>query len=282
MANYTEILEAREDGVLTLTLNRPDRLNAWTGTMQAEMREAIIAAGNDASVRCIVITGAGRGFCAGADMDGLQTIQSGDEDRSSAAPDDAIDASTFADGLGPDVTKHFAGRFAYLFACPKPIIASINGPCAGIGFVFSLYSDLRFAAKDAKFTTAFAQRGLIAEHGVSWLLPRLIGEANALDILFTARKFLGDEAAEMGLVNAALDGAELMDHVYGVAKHLATQVSPRSVAIMKRQVRAAYFQTFGEALSRADHEMLESFATADFKEGVASFVERRAPKFTGR
>jgi enoyl-CoA hydratase/carnithine racemase len=148
--------------------------------------------------------------------------------------------------------------------------------------VLSLYADLRFAACEAKFTTAFAQRGLIAEHGISWLLPRLVGEAHALDLLFTARKFLGPEAERIGLVNKALPLNELLPHVEQVARHMATQVSPRSIAVMKRQVRAAYFQSFSEALDTADQEMNASFRTQDFKEGVASFVERRPPVFTGR
>ena len=164
---------------------------------------------------------------------------------------------------------------------PKPIIAAINGPCAGIGLIFTLYCDLRYVAEDAKLTTSFAQRGLIAEHGLSWLLPRLVGEATALDLLLTARKFTGAEAARLGMVNAALPQEGFIDHVMGVARHLATQVSPRSVAVMKRQIRRAYHQTFADALATADAEMEKSFGTFDFKEGVASFVERRAPLFRG-
>ena len=143
--------------------------------------------------------------------------------------------------------------------------------------IFALFADLRYAAAEAKFTTAFAQRGLIAEHGIAWLLPRLIGEARALDLLFTARKFTGAEAAELGLVNQALPG-----NVQQIAHHLSTQVSPRSLAVMKRQVRKTYFQSYADSLSDADAEMEKSFTTFDFKEGVASFVERRAPAFEGR
>ncbi|MEQ9506633.1 MAG: enoyl-CoA hydratase [Hyphomonas sp.] len=276
MAAYREILADTKDGVLTITLNRPERLNAWTGIMQTEVETAIRAGGADEAVRCIVITGAGRGFCAGADMNGLQSIQaSGGEDYQAKIPD--LKPKTVS-----PLEQTFPGRFGHMFACPKPIIAAINGPCAGIGLILTLFADLRYAAAEAKFTTAFSQRGLIAEHGIAWQLPRLVGEANALDLLFTARKFDGVEAERVGLVNRALPGAELMVHVGDVAQHLATQVSPRSVAIMKRQIRESYFQSYGDSLSTADAEMEQSFATHDFKEGVASFVERRAPAFTGR
>ena len=272
MADYREILSETRDGVLTLTLNRPERLNAWTGRMHTEVRSVLEQAEADPDVRVVIITGAGRGFCAGADMDTLQGIQSGEAPREEeAAPSEPDEIETL-----------YPGRFGYLYASPKPIIAAINGACAGIGLVFSLFTDLRFAAAEAKFTTAFSQRGLIAEHGIAWALPRLIGEARALDLLLTGRKFSGTEAAELGLVNKALPGDELMGHVHDVARHLATQVSPRSVAIMKRQVRKTYTQSYEESLAEADIEMVRSFTTFDFKEGVASFLERRAPAFEGR
>jgi enoyl-CoA hydratase/carnithine racemase len=276
MAAYTQILETLDNGVLTLTLNRPERLNAWTPVMQAELETAIRAAGDNADVRCIIVTGAGRGFCAGADMNHLQDIQ-GDTDAGAKSATASV-ARPEPKGL----EKTYDGRFGYLYACPKPIIAAINGPSAGIGLIFALFADMRFAAEDAKFTTAFAQRGLIAEHGIGWLLPRLVGEANALDLLFTARVFKGDEAAELGLVNKALPSNELMPHVMDLASHLSKMVSPRSVAVMKRQVRASYFQSYTESLAEADIAMADSFTTFDFKEGVASFVERREPAFQGK
>jgi len=272
--DYGHIKAQSKDGVVTITLNRPDRLNAWTGQMDNELRHAIVMAGSDKDARCIVITGEGRGFCAGADMDGLQQITPGDEGSPSDSELDVTEAPSA-------LRTKYPGRFGYFYASPLPIIAKINGPCAGIGMVMSLFADMRFAADNAKFTTAFAQRGLIAEHGISWVLPRLIGEAQALDLLLTARKFLGSEAAEIGLVNASMPLADLHTHVDGVAAHIATQVSPRSTAIMKRQIRDAYTQSFGEALEIADEEMKTSFGTFDFKEGVASFVERRAPAFQG-
>jgi enoyl-CoA hydratase/carnithine racemase len=273
--SYEQIEVVTADRVTTITLNRPDRLNAWTPRMANEVRMAVDAAGNDADQRVIVITGAGRGFCAGADMAALQSIGEGGGGRTERHE------VHFSDAPGPDLGGDYTGLFAYLYECPKPVIAAINGPCAGIGLIFTLYCDLRYAAEDARMTTSFAQRGLVAEHGLSWLLPRLVGEANALDLLLTARKFPGSEAVALGLVNAALPGTDLMDHVMGVARHLAEQVSPRSVAVIKRQIRRAYHQSFAEALEVADAEMEKSFATFDFKEGVASFVERRAPAFRG-
>ncbi|MGB3624403.1 MAG: enoyl-CoA hydratase [Henriciella sp.] len=271
MSEFKEIKTATQDGVLTITLNRPDRLNAWTGTMEAEVQTVVRAAGKDDDVRVIVVTGEGRGFCAGADMAGLQSIQGSGESRETSEVDRA-----------DPIENLYPGRFGYLYACPKPIIAAINGACAGIGLIFALYADLRYCAEEAKFTTAFAQRGLVAEHGIAWLLPRLIGEANALDLLFTARKFTGAQAAQLGLVNAAYPSTELKGEVHLVARHLATQVSPRSVAVMKRQIRESYFQNFEESLEVADEEMAGSFKTFDFKEGVDSFVERRPPAFQGR
>ncbi|HYM36618.1 MAG TPA: enoyl-CoA hydratase-related protein, partial [Steroidobacteraceae bacterium] len=184
--------------------------------------------------------------------------------------------------LGPDVSAHYGGRFGYLMSIRKPIIAAINGPCAGIGLVFTLYCDLRFAASEAKFTTAFAQRGLIAEHGISWLLPRITGIANALDILFSARKFTAEEAARINLVNRVFPQESFMPSVLEYARTLATTVSPSSMAVMKAQIWKSLFQNLNEAIAIGDEEMQKSFSTHDFKEGVAHFVEKRAPKFTGK
>ena len=279
MAAYQDILTHIEDDILVITLNRPDRLNAWTGQMQAEVQEVIENAGTDDTARCILVTGAGRGFCAGADMAGLQEI-SPDGESADAATSGTTTAKI--DPHAEDLASLYPGRFGYMYACPKPIIAAINGPCAGIGLIFTLYADLRFANQDAKFTTAFAQRGLIAEHGIAWLLPRLVGEAHALDLLFTARVFKGSEAERVGLVNRALPANELLPHAMETAKHLSKQVSPRSLAVMKRQIRESYFQSFARSLEIADQEMQNSFASFDFKEGVDSFVEKRPPAFQGR
>ena len=281
MSAYEDILYDVKDRVAVITLNRPDRLNAWTAAMQASVKRAIVDAAKDDAVRVIVITGAGRGFCAGADMGGLQQIRpEGWNERALARADNDVDVPK--SNLGPDVSADYAGRFGYLMSVRKPIIAAINGPCAGIGLVFTLYCDLRFAASDAKFTTSFAQRGLVAEHGISWLLPRITGTAHALDVLFSARKFSAEEAARINLVNRVFPQENFLPAVMDYARQLATTVSPRSMAVMKAQIWKALFQDLNDAVAVGDAEMQKSFATEDFKEGVAHFVEKRPARFNGR
>ena len=281
MNHYEDILYAVQNRVAIITLNRPAKLNAWTAAMQSSIKHAMSTAANDDNVRAIVVTGAGRGFCAGADMAGLQTIEPGKWDERALARADA-EVTLVKPTLGPDVGAHYGGRFGYLMSIPKPIIAAINGPCAGIGLVLTLYCDLRFAAADAKFTTSFAQRGLIAEHGISWLLPRITGIAHALDILFSARKFNADEAARINLINRTLPQESFLPAVMEYAQQLTDTVSPRSLAVMKAQIWKALYQNLNDSIAIGDAEMQKSFATEDFKEGVAHFVEKRAPHFTGR
>lgn len=281
MSAYEDILYGVESGVATITLNRPDRLNAWTPAMQASVKRAMVAASKDDAVRVIVITGAGRGFCAGADMAGLQQIEPGSwNDRPLARSDDDV-ALDPRPRLGPDVSGHYAGRFGYIMSIQKPVIAAINGACAGIGLAFALYCDLRFASAAAVFTTSFAQRGLIAEHGMSWLLPRIVGTSQALDLLFSARRVKADEAAQLGLVSRAFPAESFGDEMKAYTNHLALNVSPRSMAVMKAQVWKGLFQDLNEAVRVGDEEMQKSFGSQDFKEGVAHFVEKRAARFTG-
>ena len=275
MSAYEDLMVETKDGVAVISLNRPAALNAYTAAMGLSLKRAVAAAAGDAAVRVIVLTGAGRGFCAGADMNLLQKITPGGRP---AQPDFQHD---FYSGLGPDVGPHYGGRFGYLLQARKPVIAAINGPAAGLGLVLALYADIRFAGSEAKLTTSFAQRGLIAEHGISWLLPRLIGPAQALDLLFSARKLGAEEAARMGLVNQVFPQATFMQDVLAYARNLAQTVSPRSTAVMKAQIWKSLCQEFNEALALADSEMQKSFASADFKEGVAHFMEKRAAAFTG-
>jgi enoyl-CoA hydratase/carnithine racemase len=281
MSDYEDVLYEARDGVAVVRLNRPEALNAFTQAMGRGLRRAVAAAVADDAVRVIVLTGAGRGFCAGADMKLLQEIQPG-RGLARRADDDAAPLTGALAGLGPDVSMHYDGRFGYLLQAPKPVIAAINGPAAGLGFVLALYADLRFAASEAKLTTSFAQRGLIAEHGVSWLLPRLVGSAHALDLLLSARRIDAAEAERIGLVNKAFAQASFMDEVMAYARTLAGAVSPRSMAVIKAQVWKSPFQDFAAALATADAEMQKSFASEDFREGVAHYVEKRAPAFKGR
>ncbi|NQV20002.1 MAG: enoyl-CoA hydratase [Rhodospirillales bacterium] len=275
---YQDILYGVEKGVATVTLNRPDNLNAWTRQMEREVRDAMTEATRDDAVRVVVLTGAGRGFCAGADMSLLAAIQEDDDDqdaRVNMARPGPIDG-------GLDLPDDYGLRYTYFPTVPKPIIGAINGPCAGLGLVMALYTDMRFAAESAVFTTAFARRGLIAEHGISWMLPRLVGQTAALDLMLSARKVKADEALRMGLVNQVCPDAELMDAVRAYAEDLATNVSPRSMAVMKRQLYTTPFQNLEAAVEDGNREMLASFESEDFKEGVAHFVEKRPAQFTGR
>ncbi len=279
MSTFDDVLYEVVGGVAVIRLNRPESLNAFTSAMGVGLRKAVAAAVADDAVRVIVLTGAGRGFCAGADMKLLQGIKAG---AARGRPEETEAPPDFSSDLGPDVSGHYGGRFGYFFKASKPIIAAINGPAAGLGFVIALYADIRFAGSDAKFTTSFAQRGLIAEHGSSWLLPRLVGTANALDLLFSARKFGAAEAEKIGLVSKVFPQAAFMDEVMAYAQTMADTVSPRSTAVIKAQVWKTPFQDFSAALADADEEMQKSFASEDFKEGVAHYVEKRAPAFKGR
>lgn len=265
------------DRVATITLNRPDRLNAWTAVMEREVRAAMEEAERDQSVRAIVLTGAGRGFCAGADMSLLSNVaEKGLEEARRAQ------ALSSSDGDREGVRLDFRKKYSYFLAVTKPVIAAIHGPVVGLGLVIALYCDLRFASDAARFGTAFARRGLIAEYGMAWMLPRLVGHANALDLLFSARMIDAAEALRMGLVNQVFPQDVFLDKVQQYARELAWNVSPRSVRVIKRQVYEAMFQTLAEGFETSEGEMVASLQCEDFKEGVAHFLDKRAPAFTGK
>lgn len=253
------VLAERRGNVLVLTLNRPDRLNAWTDEMERRYFGLLDRAESDPDVRGVVVTGAGRGFCAGADMGDLEVIK-GEEEK--AMP-------------RRDVPCHRPLLFG------KPLIAAVNGAAAGLGFVQAMYCDVRFTTATAKFTTSFARRGLIAEYGVAWLLPRLVGRSRALDLLLSARVVQGEEALAMGLVDRVLDPDELLDVAVGYAEDLAANCSPTAMRAIKAQLFAAEEGTFAEAAAEADLQMLESFKHTDFAEGVTSYTEKRPPAFAG-
>ncbi len=275
--SYQEILYHVADRVATITLNRPDKLNAWTGVMEQEVRRAVYDAEADENVRVIVLTGAGRGFCAGADMSLLSSIAAhgaGEREKVLANTDNGVKRES--------VRADFQKKYSYFPSIEKPVIAAINGPAVGLGFIITLYCDLRFASDGARFGTAFAKRGLIAEYGMAWLLPRLIGPANALDLLFSARLIDAGEALRMGLVNQVFPQGVFLEHVLAYAKDLANSVSPRSMRVIKQQVYNAMFQSLSEAFDASEQEMIDSLGCEDFKEGVAHFVEKRAAHFSGR
>lgn len=221
----------------------------------------------------IVLTGAGRGFSAGADIGGLQSTASGERR-------DAEDLSIFdADPGNKAMGDNFKVTFSYLLSISKPLIAAVNGPCAGLGFVWAALCDMRFVERQAKFTTAFVNRGLIAEHGSSWILPRLIGPARALDILWSGRKFTGDEAERLGLADRLCEEGESRGQAEDYIKMLAETAAPQSIKTIKAQVYRHLNMELGDAMRESNEWMAASLNADDFKEGVNSFVERRAPNF---
>jgi enoyl-CoA hydratase/carnithine racemase len=274
---YTEILYDVADGIATVTLNRPEKLNAWTMRMAAEVRHACLTAERDAAVRVVVVTGAGRGYCAGADMDLLQGLQGGGGGGGTAGGD-----ASLAIDLDTSVPAAFRGEYSYPIGMSKPVIAAVNGVAAGLGLSYMLYYDMRIASDRARFGTVFSRRGLVAEHGSAWLLPKLVGMAHACDLLFSGRLIPAQEALDMGLVNRVVPHDDLMRTVRDIATEMATLCSPRSIRIMKRQLYGNQFVDLAESVQEADREMVASFGTEDFREGVASFVQRRPPRFTGR
>lgn len=269
--DYQHILYGVDDGVATVTLNRPERLNAWTMTMEREVRTAMEAADADDGVRVIVLTGAGRAFCAGADMEELKDLD----------PDDIAD-TTWTRPFDMNRRADWQTRYSFYPAIGKPVIGMVNGAAAGIGLVHLLYCDLRFSADNAVFTTSFSRRGLIAEHGLSWMLPLIVGHANACDLLLSARRVTAVEAKEMGLVNRLLPAAELAGFTCDYARDLAHNVSPRSMRVIKRQLYEVPFQSLADATIDANREMAMSVRSEDFREGVAHFIEKRPARFTGR
>jgi enoyl-CoA hydratase/carnithine racemase len=264
------------DRVATITLNRPDKLNAWTAIMEQEVRAAVEDAERDKDVRVIVLTGAGRGFCAGADISLLSTVAT--KGLGSKARAQVLRGKGTRKGVRADFQK----KYSYFTAVEKPVIAAINGPVVGLGLVITLYCDLRFASDAARFGTAFSRRGLIAEYGMAWMLPRIVGVPHALDLMFSARMIDAGEALRMGLVNQVYPQDIFLQKVGEYARDLAANVSPRSTRIIKRQTYEALFQGLGEAFDISEREMIASLQSEDFKEGVAHFLEKRAPAFTGK
>jgi enoyl-CoA hydratase/carnithine racemase len=254
------VLKVRDSAAI-VRLNRPERMNAFTFKMVAEIRQAVDRAAADENAVAIIITGTGRAFSAGLDAADLAKSASGTAESSTPPPDE------------------LPALFSYLLRIPKPVIAAVNGVAAGGGFVLAMMSDLRFAAESASFTTVFSKRGLIAEHGTSYLLPRLVGTSRALDLLWSSRRFDAAEALRIGFVDRMVPDDRLLDEVCAYIRELAANVSPRSMAVIKAQVYGHLSLSMEAAIRHSDKIMNEALTHPDATEGVASFVERRPPRF---
>lgn len=256
------VLKTIKGKVGILTLNRPKRLNAWTGPLQTQLYDGLVDFENDPNVNVIIVTGAGRGFCAGADMD---TLQNGAQGK-------PIDTAIREQ---PDLRT-----VIFTMSIKKPVIAAINGAAAGIGLAFACACDIRFANRKAKFTLAFPKRGLVAEHATSWTLPRLMGTGNAMMFALSSDIILGDEAYRTGLVQKVFDD-NVLEHTLKFAQRLAENVSPTSMYSIKQQIWQHAHLDVTEATRQSIQLMRESLkrGNKDFKEGVESFIEKRKPNF---
>jgi enoyl-CoA hydratase/carnithine racemase len=261
---YKDIEVEIADPVALVRLNRPDKLNAFTYATLAEIRAAVDAAAADPRVVGIVITGNGRGFCAGLDAEVLAaTASRGSSSRAQPAAGDG----------------ELPGLFSYFLRVPKPVIAAVNGVAAGGGFVLAAMCDVRFASTAASFTAVFTKRGLVAEHGTTWTVPRLVGAGRALDLLWTSRRIDAAEAARIGLVEYVVEPGELVAAASRYVAELAASVSPAALADTKRMVYTHLGQGYAEALADADSTAWRAIDRADAREGARALLEKRAPKF---
>jgi enoyl-CoA hydratase/carnithine racemase len=267
--DYTNILYAVSDHVATLTLNRPDQLNAFTNAMVREMRDAFDRADADDDVRVVIVTGAGRGFCAGADLSsGGETFAKGGGDVQTAA------------GVPRDGGGLVSLR---IFECLKPVIAAINGPAVGVGITMTLPMDFRLASTSAKIGFVFARRGIVPEACSSWFLPRLVGISQALEWCFTGRVFGADEALKGGLVRSIHPPDELLPAARALAVEIVENTAPVSVALTRRMLWAMLTADHPMEAHRVDSRgILERGRSADVREGVESFLEKRPAVFTDR
>ncbi len=274
MSDYQEIHYVVDGSVATITMNRPDQLNALTDLTQAEIRHALDQSETNSNVIGSVLTGAGRGFCAGVDMNALGSM-------SDAGERNTTDFEHLQAKPGnPDDDPNYYGSPSYFLGLRKPLIAAINGAAAGLGFSYATFCDMRFMDRTAKLVTSFGPRGLIAEHGTSWMLPRIVGPANALDMYWSSRRIDGEEAFRMGYANRLCEPGTCCSEAQQFLRDIAKTSAPASIMMMKRQVYKHLNRELGEAMTESTRWMDESLARDDFKEGVASFVERRAPNFS--
>jgi enoyl-CoA hydratase/carnithine racemase len=265
--SYEQITTETADGVLTITLNRPDRLNAWTPTMGEELIAAFDVADTDDAVRAIIVTGAGRGFCAGADLQaGGSTFDWREREHGDAVPRDG------------------GGQFTLrVFDCTKPVIAAINGPAVGVGATMTLPMDIRLAADSARVGFVFARRGIVPEACSSWFLPRVVGISRAMEWVATGRVFSAQEALEGGLVRSVHAQDELLDAARALAREIADNTAAVSVALARRMMWRMLGAEHPMLAHRADSRgMFARGQSADAAEGITSFLEKRPPRFPDR
>ena len=261
--------EVDSQGVAIIWLNRPHRMNAWTGRLHTEYRHLLERANSDTVVRAIVVTGRGRGFCVGGDSQAL----SGHADRGGYDP--GISADIAKPGFGTD--EHFDASFAYHFGLDKPVIAAMNGPAAGVGLALACFADLRFAVPGVKFTTAHGKLNLPAEYGLSWMLPKIVGLGRANDLLLTSRVFTSDEAHSLGFVNQIFEPAELVARTVAYAHQLIVSVSPNSLRQTRWQIYKDLHRDVASAVIESERLIEDMAKEEDFKEGIAALVEKRPP-----
>ena len=261
--------EVDSQGVAIIWLNRPHRMNAWTGRLHTEYRHLLERANSDTAVRAIVVTGRGRGFCVGGDSEAL----SSHADR--GGYDAGISADIAKPGYGTD--EHFDASFAYHFGLDKPVIAAMNGPAAGVGLALACFADLRFAVPDVKFTTAHGKLNLPAEYGLSWMLPKIVGLGRANDLLLTSRVFTSDEALTLGFVNQIFEPAELVAQTVAYAHQLIASVSPNSLRQTRWQIYKDLHRDVASAVIESERLIEDMAMEEDFKEGIAALVEKRPP-----
>lgn len=263
MSDYTDIEFEIEDPVAIIRLNRPETLNAFTHHTLAEIRSAVDTASNDTRVVGIIITGNGRGFSSGLDSQSLLEVTSRTEPVAATPTDSDV----------------LPGIFSYLLEVPKPVIAAVNGVAAGGGLILALMSDLRIASRDASFVTIFLKRGLIAEHGSSWLLPRLVGTSRALDLLWMSDRIDAETAANIGLVDKLTEPEQLLDTARDYISRLAATSSPAAIAETKRLIYRHQGTTYTQALREAEISTNRFLTLPDAGEGAAALIEKRAPNF---
>jgi enoyl-CoA hydratase/carnithine racemase len=268
---YETLLYDAADGILTLTLNRPDKLNAFTNTMAQELIDAFDRADADDAIRAIIVTGAGRGFCAGADLSaGAATF-----DHAALGGGRDLDDSSIRD-TGGTVTLR-------IFRSLKPVIAAVNGPAVGIGVTMQLAMDIRLASEDARFGFVFARRGIVPEAASSWFLPRIVGLPQALEWCFTGRVFPASEALQGGLVRSVHAPADLLPAARALAREIADNTAPVSVALTRQMLwRMASARDPMEAHRIDSRAIFARGASADAAEGVTSFLEKRHAKYPNR